>query len=154
MAQASPSPFHKNRLLWLAFAVLAALILFVPAPGVSGKPQERTFRIEATTNQFSPALLQVNPGDRVTIELVSTDVAHGLSIDRYGLDVQADPGQPGRLTFTADQAGTFRLRCSIPCGAMHPFIVGQLIVGSNWPLIRALAVAGLAFAAGLFFLRP
>ncbi len=154
MAQVLPSSrLHKRWLVWLAFAGLAAFILLFPIPAIPIAPQERTFQIEATTSQFSPALLKVNPGDQVNLELISMDVAHGLSIDSYGVDVHADPGQPGRLSFIADKAGIFRLRCSIPCGSMHPFITGQLTVGPNWPLVRALLISGLAVIAGIFSIR-
>jgi heme/copper-type cytochrome/quinol oxidase subunit 2 len=91
----------------------------------------------------------VNPGDRVTIELQSTDVVHGLYVDGYQVAQTVDPGQTARLTFVADRAGTFRLRCSVTCGPLHPFMIGKLVVGSNALLWRAAGLALLALA-GVF----
>jgi heme/copper-type cytochrome/quinol oxidase subunit 2 len=51
--------------------------------------------------------VDVNRGDEVTIELVATDVVHGLYLDGYELEMRAEPGQTVRLTFVADRAGTF-----------------------------------------------
>jgi len=135
---------------------LGAATLLVAFAPVSFKPSttniERYFHIEAGNFAYSPAVLHVNPGDKVTIELASADVVHGLYVDGYDLNVTADPGQPATLTFTADHPGTFRLRCSVTCGALHPFMTGKLQVGSNLLLWRGI---GLAFVSlfGIFVIR-
>jgi heme/copper-type cytochrome/quinol oxidase subunit 2 len=74
-------------------------------------------------------------------------VAHGLYLDGYDISVEADPGQTGTLTFVADRRGSFRFRCSVTCGAMHPFMIGKLAVGPNTLLYRASGLALLAAAA-------
>jgi len=80
-------------------------------------------------------------------------VVHGLYVDDYGVGITADPGQTTRLTFVADKAGTFALRCFAPCGPLHPFMVGKLNVGSNWLLWRAMGVAGIVTFAGWWMIR-
>ena len=85
--------------------------------------------------------MQVNPGDQVTIDLVATDVVHGIYIDSYELQASADPGQTARLTFIADQAGLFRFRCLVPCGQLHPFMLGKLQVGPNLIFLRAVLLS-------------
>ena len=124
---------------------LAILALTVPLSLPSTQPVERYFRVEASQFAYSPGVLQVNPGDQVTIDLVATDVVHGIYIDSYELQASADPGQTARLTFTADQAGLFRFRCLVPCGQLHPFMLGKLQVGPNQLFLRAvlLSLAGL-----------
>jgi len=138
---------------WLALAGLAFLVLFLPFPVNANTPVERTFRIQASQFEYSPAILAVNPGDRVTIELLATDVVHGLSIDGYDLETTADPGQTARLTFVADRQGSFRFRCTVTCGNMHPFMIGKLQVGLNDLLWRAGMLAGLALMAGIWTVR-
>jgi cytochrome c oxidase subunit II len=137
---------------WTVLSMAALLVAFSPLPHSTPAPAERFFHIEAGNFAYSPAVLQVNPGDRVTIELTSTDVVHGLYVDGYDVSVTADPGQPATLSFTADRSGTFRLRCSVTCGALHPFMAGKLQVGSNLLYWRGI---GLAFVAllGIFFIR-
>lgn len=126
----------------LLLMVMAGLVVaFVPLPVPSATHQERTIRIEANQFSYSPSEIQINPGDTVNIQLVSTDVVHALYIDGYDISVEADPGQTATLTFIADRPGAFRFRCNITCGAMHPFMIGKLTVGSNNWLYRSLGLA-------------
>jgi len=141
---------------WLRWAVFVGLILvvwFTPFPAAATTPTEHTFQIEAKRFEYSPAILTVNPGDRVTIELTATDVVHGLSIDGYNLATTADPGQTASLTFVADRQGSFRFRCTVTCGNMHPFMIGKLNVGQNTLLWRAFALSGLALVGGAWVLK-
>lgn len=134
---------------WLA-ALVSAVVILAPVPTSTSTPTERHFRVEAGDFAYAPASLRVNPGDRVTINLVATDVVHGLYVDGYGLSVSADPGQTARLTFVADRPGTFRFRCSVTCGPLHPFMIGQLNVGPNWLFWRAAGLAALVVFAAVF----
>jgi len=138
---------------WIAIGLLAFVIVFVPNPIAFAAPAEPHFRIEASSFQYTPEAISVNPGDHVTIDLVSTDVVHGLYIDGYDLNVTADPGQTATLSFIADQSGTFRLRCSVTCGALHPFMIGKFNVGSNDRLWRAIGLGVLAVIAGIWVIR-
>lgn len=144
------SIFRPLRLSWIVLPLLAVMILLIPLPNWNAVPRERLFRVEAGRFAYSPAILRANPGDRITIELEANDVVHGLEIDGYGLNVTADPGQPATLTFLADRSGVFRMRCSVTCGAMHPFMIGKLQVGSNPLLWRGAGLAFLAVFAGLW----
>lgn len=139
----------KHLLPWLIAAVLAVPIVFVPLPVQAAMPTHRTIRMEAGSFAFSPAEVRVNQGDTVTIELVSTDVVHGVYVDGYDIQIVADPGQTSRLTFVAARPGVFRLRCSITCGALHPFMIGKLHVGLNALFFRAIGLAMLIIAATL-----
>jgi len=142
----------------VSWAILGAAALLVAFAHINVHPEtpgiERVFRVEAGDFAYSPAVLTVNPGDKVTIELVSTDVVHGLYVDGYDVSVTADPGQPATLSFTANRSGTFRLRCSVTCGALHPFMIGKLQVGSSLLFWRGIGLAFLALAGILFFRQP
>jgi heme/copper-type cytochrome/quinol oxidase subunit 2 len=141
---------------WVAWAVvaLAALILaWAPFPSPAQAASERTIRIEARSFAYTPGTLRVNPGDRVTLELVSMDVVHGLYLEGYNLNLRADPGQTARITFTADRSGTFRFQCSVTCGALHPFMIGKLTVGSSSLWMRAAGLSLLAALAGFLLWR-
>lgn len=134
---------------WAVVAILGLGILLFPVPNPGVVPVDRHFRVEASQYAFTPGTLAVNPGDRVTIDVVATDVVHGLYVDGYDLSVTADPGQTARLTFVADRPGSFRFRCSVACGDMHPFMIGRLKVGPNWLLLRAIGLSVL----GVFAVR-
>jgi len=129
----------------LLFFVMAGLVVaFVPLPVPSIPPQARTFEIDARQYAYSPSELRVNQGDTVTIELVSTDVVHGLYVYEYNVSVESDPGHTAEMTFVADKPGSFRFRCNVTCGAMHPFMIGKLKVGNNNWLYRSIGLATLA----------
>jgi heme/copper-type cytochrome/quinol oxidase subunit 2 len=142
-----------RRWVWPALGLALLLLALAPVPALAVAPAERTFRIEASSFEYSPAVLHVNQGDHVTLELAADDVVHGLYIDGYNLDVVADPGQTARLSFVADRPGSFRFRCSVTCGALHPFMIGKLNVGPNWLLWKAAGAALLAAFAGIWILR-
>jgi heme/copper-type cytochrome/quinol oxidase subunit 2 len=130
----------KPAFRWLVLLAAALVIIVAPVPRRQAVPADRTIPIEASQFSFTPSTLTVNPGDRVTLELRSTDVVHGLYLDHYDISVAVDPGQVATLSFVADRPGSFRFRCSVPCGDIHPFMIGRLRVGPNWLLIRAIAL--------------
>jgi heme/copper-type cytochrome/quinol oxidase subunit 2 len=138
----------------LLFFVMAGLIVaFAPLPVPAPTPQERNFRIDARQFAYSPSELKVNPGDTVTIQLVSTDVVHGLYLDGYDISVEADPGQTKTLSFIANKPGSFRFRCNITCGAMHPFMIGKLTVGKNIWLFRSIGLTALGVLGAVISLK-
>ncbi len=134
----------RFRISLLLFVMAGLVVAFVPLPVPAIAPQERIFEIDARQFAYSPSELKVNQGDTVIIQLVSTDVVHGLFVDGYDISVEADPGQSAPLTFVADKPGSFRFRCNITCGAMHPFMIGKLTVGTNNWLYRSIGLAALA----------
>jgi heme/copper-type cytochrome/quinol oxidase subunit 2 len=136
--------FSAKTWRYLILAVIGAIILLAPLPVSYAAPTEKIFRIQAQRFEYSPAVLQVNPGDHVTIELQATDVVHGLAIDGYDVSISADPGQTARVSFVANRPGSFRFRCTVTCGNLHPFMIGKLQVGQNLLMVRA---AGLALLA-------
>ena len=134
----------RSRWILLLLVMAGLVVAFAPLPVPPITPQERTFRIDARQFAYSPSELKVNPGDKVTFQLVSTDVVHGLYVDGYDISIEADPGQTATLTFVADKPGSFRFRCNVTCGAMHPFMIGKLDVGTNNLLFRSIGLAALA----------
>jgi len=144
-------------LRWILIGLIAMAIAFVPLPiafAERAAPTNRHFRVEASSFQYTPEAISVNPGDHVTIDLVATDVVHGLYIDDYDLNVTADPGQTASLSFIANRSGTFRFRCSVTCGALHPFMIGKLNVGTNDLMWRGIGFALLGVVVGAGSLRP
>ncbi len=125
----------------LIILVLALAVLLVPWPAGSTTPTQHTIVIEASNFAYQPAEIRVNQGDRVMLEFTSADVVHGLSLDGYDVNLKAEPGHSARAEFMATTPGTFRFRCSVTCGPLHPFMIGQLSVAPHWPFWRAAALA-------------
>lgn len=143
----------SKRWVWIVLLGIALVVVIIPLPFFVSSPTHRTYRIEAKTFEYTPATLYANPGDTVTVEIVSTDVVHGFMLDGHDVNVTAEPGQTARVTFTADHAGVFRFRCPVACGQLHPFMTGKFQVGPNLLLYRAGALGLLAVASALWILR-
>lgn len=141
----------RPRLIAAAFGLIAFVILVVP-PGSATPPAERRMTIDATQFEFAPGRIVVNRGDRVTIRLTASDVVHGFYLDGYGFKQRVEPGVAQELAFVADRAGKFRYRCAVPCGPLHPFMIGELVVSANTPYWRAIGVVFSAAAGMLIFL--
>jgi heme/copper-type cytochrome/quinol oxidase subunit 2 len=114
----------------LPFVVLALAVFILPTPAF-GAPTTRTITLDARQFEFAPARIEVNEGDRVIITLHADDVVHGFYLDGYDLATRVEPGVSQRIEFIAERTGKFRYRCSVTCGPMHPFMIGELIVGPN-----------------------
>jgi len=143
----------RFQLSLLLLAMAGLVVAFAPLPVPVVAHQERTFQIDARQFAYSPSELAVNPGDTITIELVSTDVVHGLYIDGYDLSMEADPGKTAMLTFTAEKEGAFRFRCNVSCGAMHPFMIGKLTVGNNDWFFRSAGLSVIAVLGVLLLVK-
>ena len=146
-------PFLRRWAGWLLAGLVGAIILITPLPAGGPAPATAVVRLEASSFEYSPATVRVEPGDHVTLEVVATDVVHGLYLDGYDLSVTADPGQTARISFVANKPGVFRFRCSVTCGPLHPFMIGKLYVGPGTAWWRGLAVLVGAATAGLMFRR-
>lgn len=124
----------KNRKFLLLVLILLGLLtlLIIPAAataeGQSGSLREIT--IHARAFEYTPRQISVNRGDRVRLTLIADDVSHGLILETYDLTLEAEPRQdpPPSVEFVADQVGMFHFRCTIVCGPLHPFMVGELVV--------------------------
>jgi heme/copper-type cytochrome/quinol oxidase subunit 2 len=148
------APFLHRWAGWLLVSLAVASILLLPLPNPTHAPATRVVRVNASSFEYAPSVVRVNPGDHVTLEVIATDVVHGLYLDGYDVSVTADPGQTARLSFVADRPGVFRFRCSITCGPLHPFMIGKLYVGQGTLWWRGLAALVVAAGAGLLIGRP
>jgi heme/copper-type cytochrome/quinol oxidase subunit 2 len=136
----------------VVFSLVGLLVLVAPWPGVILSAGEREIHVLARDYAYSPGVIRVSRGDRVTLVLEAEDVTHGLYLDGYGVDLVAVPGRASRATFVADRPGKFRLRCSKVCGTLHPFMLGELVVTPNSPFWRAIGLAVLAAVGTVAFL--
>lgn len=143
---------RRLQLLYLLpFVVVALVILLAPMP-FSTRPDTHTINMTADQFAFDPPVLRVNQGDRVRLTLQASDVVHGFHLDGYGLQQRVEPGLSQQIEFVADKAGKFRYRCSVSCGTLHPFMIGELVVGPNLPFVRTVGLLLVAVAATLVYL--
>ena len=142
----------STRRRWvIGCALLALALLAVPLPKWGGATT-RHIHLEASQFEFAPGRVHVNQGDRVVFTLTASDVVHGFYLDGYGFKTRVEPGVAQKIEFVADKAGKFRYRCSVNCGSLHPFMIGELVVDSNTPYWRAIGLVLLAVVGMLVYL--
>lgn len=122
--------------------IIAAML--VPLPVDVSAAQVRNLKLDARAFAYAPASIDIHKGDTVRLTLEALDAAHGLSIDGYDVSIQAEPGKTGHATFVADKEGKFKFRCSISCGPLHPFMIGEMVVTPEFPFARASAATAIA----------
>ena len=104
-----------------------------PDRGKSVYPQDRgevEFNLTAKKFSFSPNKIVVAHGQKVTLNIVSLDFAHGFALPEFGIEEELLPREPKTVTFIADRKGNFPFVCNVICGRVddHSSMVGNLIV--------------------------
>lgn len=157
------------RLVGAVCALTVVLSLFVGSG--TTRAEARTFVVEMKNFQFAPSVLQINPGDLVTIRVFNNDTTgHTFDITEYDVRIGTresplQPGQNGTDTFTADVGGTFWFFCDIPghasrSGSGYTGMAGRLVVGqpsdslgTTLPLIVGGVAAGIVLVGLVLWLR-
>jgi cytochrome c oxidase subunit 2 len=109
-------------MLLLASSLVAAQ---VPEPGES----IRTIDVAVERYAFSPERIEVRLGERVRLNVVSTDGTHGFQVRELGLNARIPHG--GRMVtieLVPKKAGTFEIQCSEYCGNGHGRMKAWLVV--------------------------
>src|SRR3990167_5746838 len=144
-----------RRLTVIAGAILALAGALPLLTGLAAEPavgREVEVPLLVGKFAFSPPRISVAAGDRVTFRIRSRDVTHGFAVEGTAIEATVLPGREVRVTVPAERAGKIRYRCSVICGPLHPFMVGEIVVRPNlWPLwVGALALGmGLVASAGV-----
>jgi cytochrome c oxidase subunit II len=110
-----------SRLVFLPVAV--ALLL---AAGPSGS--ERVVHVKAKRFEFSPQVIKLKKGERVTLELESLDRKHGFEVPDLHISESIVAGEITRLTLTATRTGTFPFHCNVFCGEGHEDMTGEIVI--------------------------
>lgn len=88
----------------------------------------KEFDMAAKRFAFSPNVITVNRGDTVRLHITAQDVAHGIAIPEFGVNVYLPVGKTVDAEFVADQPGEFPFRCNVFCGDGHQGMTGKVVV--------------------------
>lgn len=117
---------RKTRLM-LCAAVLAVTAW---APGVHAQAAPRRVEIDAKRFSYTPGEITLKKGETVILVLKSQDVAHGLRIREWNINLKTKAGGSAEVQFTPDKAGDFVGHCSVFCGEGHGTMAIKLHVVS------------------------
>jgi cytochrome c oxidase subunit 2 len=101
-------------------------------PPLSGTVKDgvREITVTAKKYEFSPDPIGVKQGEKIRLKITATDTDHGIGVKEYKIDQDLPVGKEQIVEFTADQAGTFAVNCTVFCGFGHGGMKGNLIVQS------------------------
>src|SRR5262245_33937607 len=102
---------------YLATLLLALPFIVALAPAAADTP--RTIDVTVSRFQFSPDVIALKQGERVRLNVVSADGAHGFEVKELGLNARVGSGKTVTLDVTPDRAGSFEIKCSEYCGTGH-----------------------------------
>lgn len=135
---------HNPRLelIWTALPVLVIAIIatgtFQTLQITDTIPQE-SFTVQVNSQRFSfqfvypdnstsEALLRVQEGEVVRLEVTSQDVIHSYFIPEFRLKIDAVPGRVNLYWFQALNVGSYTIRCAEYCGVGHYTMMATLEV--------------------------
>ncbi|MFH0941213.1 MAG: cupredoxin domain-containing protein [Candidatus Omnitrophota bacterium] len=97
---------------------------------LSGKVENgiRIIEVKASRYKFEPDPIVVKLGEKVHFLVTSTDVAHGLAISEFKVNVSVSAGETKTSDFIADKKGAFHIYCSVYCGPGHAHMHGTLVI--------------------------
>lgn len=113
----------------------------------------REFQVTLSRYKFEPSVIKVKQGDTVRLVVEGLDLEHGLYIDGYDISVKVRHAESKTMEFVADKPGAFKMRCSVVCGPLHPFMTGKFVVEPNNQFWIAMALSLITPFAALLFMR-
>ncbi|MGC1784168.1 MAG: cupredoxin domain-containing protein [Acidobacteriaceae bacterium] len=109
---------RKFMLLALLVGVMVTAPFMVPkARAQAAAP--RQIVIVAKRFSYDPGEITLKKGQPVVLVLKSMDVAHGLRIRDFKVNVKVKAGGTQEVQFTPDKTGDFIGHCSVFCGSGH-----------------------------------
>ena len=98
----------------------------------SGTVVEMNMRVLKNQWKWDPAVLKVQPGDKVILHIFNEDTYdHGFAIDVFGVNKRLFPQRTTTVEFQATLPGKYKFYCSVPCGQGHYDQIGTLMVGNG-----------------------
>ncbi len=128
---------RSRRWIVAAFAVLVALaglagwrVAASPATPTVGQDKPAPITVHARKYSYSPARIEVQEGDLVTVRFEADDIPHSFTIDddAYRIAKRAAPGQPAVFEFRAEKAGNFPFYCNLTADDGCRKMRGELVV--------------------------
>lgn len=77
---------------------------------------------------WDPQVLEVPAGAHVTFFVTATDVVHGFTIPKTGVNTMVSPGWVSSVAYTFKNPGKYLLLCNEYCGAGHQAMAGSINV--------------------------
>ena len=116
----------KFMLLILLVGVLATTA-FSTQTALAQDPPQRIVLLAKRFN-YTPGEITLKKGQPVILVLKSQDVAHGLRLRDFNINIKVKAGGVKEVQFTPEKTGDFIGHCSVFCGSGHGSMILKLHV--------------------------
>ncbi|MEK7591236.1 MAG: thioredoxin domain-containing protein [Patescibacteria group bacterium] len=125
----------ENRIIsgavpFASFKTAIDVLLGSDARAVAPSGAAKTIKMTAELWKFTPNVVRVKQGEKVTLEVTGVSGTHGLSVTGLGINETIIQGNTVSVNIPTDKVGTFDFRCSVQCGSGHNDMTGQIVVES------------------------
>lgn len=114
--------------IFTAFCVSSGIAEEDYSPSGTIEDGVRVVKVEAFKYGFKPDPIIVKRGEKIRLEVTSTDVTHGFAVKEFGINATLPAKKTVPINFKADKTGNFTVRCSVYCGSGHLKMQGRLKV--------------------------
>jgi cytochrome c oxidase subunit 2 len=98
-------------------------------PGVVQRENGRyDVHMRAQIWSFVPNEIKIPVGSTVSFHVTSSDLLHGLIVERTNINVTVLPGKTAKVTARFDEPGEYRFFCHEYCGLAHHVMFGKVVV--------------------------
>jgi plastocyanin len=129
---------------FIGFSAALFAVLAPPASVIRAQDSApQVIEMSAKKYDFTP--VRVKAGTKVQLKVTATDRDHGIAIDTVadsaakgsapGLIIDSPEkcwklpkGEPVTISFTAQTAGTYQIKCCVHCGLGHGGMKGTIVV--------------------------
>ena len=110
----------RATLTFVAALVLAAVSVTAMAANPDPKAKAVINVVGTADQKFDPAVVTMHVGKTQTLHLSSSGGVHGIASPELGIPATTIiPDKPVSVIVTPKKAGTYKLPCTIVCGANH-----------------------------------
>jgi cytochrome c oxidase subunit II len=109
------------------FALLCAALLLISCPKRDAKPATH-IAISMRKFAIEPAVIRIRRGEKVVLDVSTTDVQHGFEVAQLGINEPIQPGRPAEIALDTSKKGEYKVDCSIICGPGHANMSARLII--------------------------
>ncbi len=117
----------KKFLLRILFVAVLIVAAFSARMALAQDAPQRIVII-AKRSFYTPGEITIKKGQPVVLVLKSEDVAHGLRLRDFNINIKVKAGGTAEVQFTPEKTGDFIGHCSVFCGRHHGSMVLKLHV--------------------------